>query len=217
MQQRAEAVREMNEIANDLAEWAPQVVQTFQDRWADATPEVWARLAQEDPNQYVSLKAQYDLEREQAGRLNAEAARAQEKAHRAFMAEEAQRLPELAPELVDPKNGPARRAAVAEFLLSNGIQPEALRNASAAELAIASLALDGLKFREAQTKARAKASTTPRDTPAPTRLAKPIAPAPATGIPSKARALQGFETRLSKSGSLDDAVSLLLARSTVRK
>lgn len=211
MQEKAAAVKELQEISSELQEWAPKALQMFQDRWEGATPEWWAQLAQQDPQQYWTLKAQFDAEREQAGKLQAEAARTQEAAHRAFLAEEAKRLAEVAPELVDPKMGETRRKAVAEFLVQNGIEPDALRYASAAELKIASLALDGVKWREAQAKARAKASEAPKQQPAPTRPARPIAPA-TSGIPSKGRELQGLEARLTKTGSLDAAVDLLMAR-----
>lgn len=211
MQEKAAALKELNEISAELQEWAPKALQIFQDRWQGATPEWWAQLAQQDPQQYWTLKAQFDAEREQAGKLQAEAARTQEASHRAFLAEEAKKLAEVAPELVDPKMGEARRKAVAEFLVQNGIEPDALSYASAAELKIASLALDGMKWREAQAKARAKASEAPKQQPAPTRPARPIAPA-TSGIPSKGRELQGLEARLTKTGSLDAAVDLLMAR-----
>ncbi len=216
-QERSEAIKELDAIAQELAEWAPQALKTFQDRWAGATPEAWAQLAEQDPQEYIRLKARFDIEREQASRLQAEAARAQEMSHRNFLAEESKKLAEVAPELVDPKMGEARRKAVAEFLVSNGIEPDALNYASAAELKIASLALDGVKWREAQARAKAKASEAPKPQPAPTKAARPIAPATSTGVPSKARALQGLETRLTKSGSIDDAINLLLARETVRR
>lgn len=217
MQEKAAALKELNEISAELQEWAPKALQMFQDRWQGATPDWWAQLAQQDPQQYWTLKAQFDAEREQAGKLQAEAARTQEASHRAFLAEEAKKLADLAPELVDPKLGETRRKAVAEFLVQNGIEPDALSYASAAELKIASLALDGLKWREAQAKARAKASEAPKPQAVQTRAARPIAPAPSEGVPSKARALQGLETRLTKSGSIDDAINLLLARETVRR
>jgi hypothetical protein len=219
VQKAAELGRQVQQYADQVEQYAALGADAFEARWQEnaAGPIDWAsamRSAQ-TPEEFDSIqrnKAVYDAEKAEVERARKTAAEQSNAAHSAFLAEEAKKLPELAPELVDPERGEARRKEVAEFLFNRGIDAESLRYASAAELGIASLALDGLKYREAQAKARAKAKAAPVTQPTNAKPAKAISPGAQASFPTKQRALQGLETRLTRSGSIDDATNLLLAR-----
>lgn len=211
----AELGKQVQAYASQVEELAALGASAFAERWGEDTqpPIDWsaalrgARTDQEF-DEITRQKAMYDAERTEVERASRAAAEQSKAAHAAFLAEEGEKLPTLAPELCDPKTGDARRKAVAEFLVARGIEPEALKFASAAELAIASLALDGLKYREAQKQAKVAAAA-PRKNP----TVSPAKPVRASGVgdASPQRNLQALSQRLTKSGRLDDFVALELA------
>ena len=199
-----------------LEEVATNARAVFADRWANVD---WATLARTDPAAYVINKADFDAEQAELQRVE----QAQQVAHRAaeqaqaaefqsYVQAEAAKLPEVAPELADPKEGRKRMQAVGQFLLSQGITSEALKGVSAVELGIA---WDAYQWRQAKTKTvaelakpRAPAPVAPR--PATPRPAAPTAAQPAP--PPRQRAVAIAETRLSKAGTVDNAMAVLRAR-----
>jgi hypothetical protein len=180
----------------------PAAAQTFQTRWAGID---WSRLPDEvGADQAFKLKAQFDGEREQMGRLLAERERAQTEQHRHFVATETEKLKTEAPDLADPKEGRARAAALGSFLTGEGFPATRISLMSAKEAAIA---YDAMRWRQAQAKAKVQPQST--RTPGPRNVVKPTAaPAPRS---STTRADDAMK-RLARTGRIDDAVAYLNAR-----
>jgi len=216
-QEKSELTNVVTQIAERYQQWAPQLQQiavseqqAFDAKWGDVD---WPRFAREDFENFQTYRAEYEAEKlalqdrqEQQQALEAEAQRAAELGRRRFLAEEGERLQSIAPELASSQE---RRAEVGRFLIEQGFQPGVLQDISAVELA---LAHDAMKWREAQRKTSAQAKAPPKPTPAPKAV-----PVRGAGVVSKGRELQGLETKLTKTGGLDDAVALLVARGQSRK
>jgi len=223
-QETAQLASQLQQLAQGYEAAAPLAVdrataaeQALIQRWGNVD---WVAVAREySAEEYNQFRAEFDAEREDVGYLKAEATRlfqesqhASELAYQRFIAEEAQKLPDMAPELIDPAKGAERRQSVAKHLFDNGYDPETVKHMSAFEL---TTTWKAMQWDEAQKKARAQ-TTLPRKTP-PMQAPKGISPNGATPSASPKRALQGLETRLSKERSVDAAVELLMARSSGRK
>jgi len=182
----------------------PTAINTFQHRWAEID---WQRLPDEvGADQAFKLKAQFENEREQIGRLLSEQARAEEDRHRQFVKSESENLRTEAPDLIDPKDGRARMAALSSFLVGQGFPPVRLALMSAREAAIA---YDAMRWREAQAKARAQQQSQSKPAPAPRVTVKPTAAQSPRSTTTRA---DDAMKRLAKTGRIDDAVAFLNAR-----
>ena len=198
----ASRIAQFNGVLDKLL---PQAEETFKSRWENVD---WnAVVDQYGAEQALKLRNDFEREQGQLQQLQAAKQEAMEFQRTRYVEAEEAKLPELCPDLVDPKHGSERRVALGKFLLSQGAQPEDLRNISALAT---SLAYDAMRFRQAQAKAKEQAAA-PR-TPArqPATQARPsvrptAAPARA-GSPQQARIQQ-----LSRKPSLtvDEAVELL--------
>lgn len=217
IQEKAELTNVVTQIAQRYQQFAPQMqaqaqseAEAFEARWGDVD---WQTLADQRPEDYHRFSAMYDAEKKtleqrqgQAKALAAEAERASQLARMRYLEEENAKLQQLSPQLAANAE---RRQEVAQFLFDNGFAPEVLQDMSATELWLAHHAMRSI---EADRKVQ-KAVAAPRPaTPAPKAV-----PVRGAGAPSKGRDLQGLETRLTKSGSLDDAVALLVARNAKRR
>jgi len=209
-QHRAQVTKQLTTIAEDLGDWAQEVEQAFGDRWGSITPDMWSHLAAQAPADYIRLKAEFEADTQKRELLQSKQAEAQKAANDAFTAQEFQKLPQVAPELLDDN----RRRQVALFLIDAGIPVDRISLASADELRLASLALEGLEARNAKQKAKTVTNTppAPKQMQTPKPAPRPVAPTASNSPPTKARALQGYEARLTKEKSVDAAVALLLAR-----
>jgi hypothetical protein len=214
VQKASEAGKQVQAAAQQLQEFARLGADAFEQKWQEKTqgPIDWAaalRGARDDAefDAITRNKALYDAERTEVERAKAAAAERNTEALQAFRAAEVQKLPELAPELCDPKTGLKRVEAVVEFLNTRGFG-DAIAHVSAAELSIASLALDGLKYREAQSAAQKQAAI-PRKNPV--SQAKAVPGSTGQGVASPQRTLQVASQKLTKSGSLNDLVELFNA------
>lgn len=206
-QTRAQADKEISGVqrfAEELQSFLPQAVQTFRSRWGD-NPD-WVAFAQTHGTEAMTLaKVQYDTERTLLQQTANAAKVAEETAHVAYLQAEAKTLAEIAPHLADPKDGPAKRAAVAKFLLDQKIPPTQLKGISAVELSIAH---DAMLWRESQ--AKTSLSPVPK-TPKPATQPLTRGSAPAGLSDPKAKAAAAATTRFFKTGSIDDAVARLNA------
>jgi len=195
-------------LAQQLAEFLPQAVKTFQQRWGEPD---WAQVAQEHgAEQAFVLKAQYDAEQKQLSQVAQAEQTARLEAHKAFVQTEwrqlAQIAPELAPDPADPTKGADKRQAVTKYLQGAGIPEEAIAQISAREMMLARKAM---LYDEAQ--ALAKAPKTPKPVTAIAQKAA-VRPAAAQAQPSAQRTAQAVANRFAQTRSVDDAVALLLAR-----
>lgn len=195
----AEAQAEgVDALASELAEFLPQAIGHFQSRWDGVD---WLALSEADPGEYVRLKAAHDAEHEELQRLDAARHGAEAQAHQAFVRRETAALAELAPELVDAREGGARRRELGLWLKSQGASDQDLSSLSALA---AGIAYDAMKYR------RAKAGLAPQSQgrSAPARVLRPTAPAAA----APRREVESAARRLSQTGRVEDAIALLQAR-----
>lgn len=188
----------VSDLATGLNEFLPKAVETFKGKWEGID---WARWAQEDPTAYVQGKAQFDVEQMELQQLSAAKEQAEKLAAESFVKAEFEKLPEVAPDLVDAKEGAARRKALASFLIEQGVSHEQLPNISAMEM---SLAYDAMRYRQLKA--------------APPKVA-PKAPAPAARPPARPGAASPTPNRASTAAnryaqtrSVDDAVALLMSK-----
>lgn len=208
--QKEEATKQAAEFQKRAAlldQMLPAAIQTFSDKWANVN---WATLPdQVGGEQAFKLKAQYEAERDQLAKLSAEHQKAQEEDFRKFVATEAEKLKTVAPDLVDEKQGPARKQELGKFLLGLGFPADRIQYMSADE---ASIAYDAMRWREAQAKAKTLAQA-PKPSAQPAKpTVKPTAAAPAQNSTTTKAA--NAMNRLKSSGRIDDAVAFLDARTS---
>lgn len=168
------------------------------------SPEEMQAMLDEDPGEYVRTKAKIEQRNAIIGEINrrivhleGEAARIAEETHAQAKIDGQRKLVEIRPEL-RTEAGLADRLGT--FLLSTGI-PRELIEAETNPL-LFSLALDAMRFREGQT----SAATVKAKIEAKPALVKPGASTRTTAPRSE---LAKAKSRLSKSGSLDDAAEVL--------
>jgi hypothetical protein len=186
-------------LAERIEAAAEQAETTFASRWQGMDQAAWLKLSNDDPNQYVQLKALHDAEQQAVQQARSAKDAAEQVRQEQWLAEENERLKTYAPELADPVKGSANRKAVAEYLISQGASEQDLEGISAAVTALAYKAMlydkgvSGLKSR-----------------PTPTKPAlKPTAPAGKTLTQSEA---ETAARRLGQTGDVDDAVRLMQLR-----
>jgi len=206
-QARQQVEAERAEVQNSvqyLDALLPHAMQTFQTRWAGID---WSRLPDEvGADQAFKLKAEFDNEVAQIQRLSAEQNRAESDRHRAFVASETEKLRTEVPDLVDPKEGRQRVAALGTFLVREGFSPDRLALMSAKEAAIA---YDAMRWRQAEAAAKNKVNKPAQ--PAPRATVRPTAAQSARSSTTKA---DDAMKRLARSGRIDDAVAFLNARNS---
>jgi hypothetical protein len=182
-----------------LDQLLPRAQQVFAGKWEGID---WAAWAQQDPIAAFQGKQEYEAELGQLQQLQRAQQQTQQAQYAKFLEAEAQKLPQLAPDLADPEKGETRKAELQSFLNSVGFSNDTLRFADATQL---SLAYDAMRYRQLQAKAKQAVTNTP--VPARPTL-KPAAAQPA---PSKTRETERIKNRFAQTRSVDDAVALLLA------
>lgn len=188
----------------------PVAQRVFANKWRDWNPQTQAELARTDPATYVALDAQFKAETAEMARLDAVNQQTQRVAYEQFVRDESAKLATLAPDLADPKEGPARRQALGAYLANEGVPQDQIPNLDANTIR---LAWKAMRYDEIQAKA-ATAAKVPRTPPA--RTQPPLRPAAATPAPSRQRSADSALERVSKTGSTDDAVRALQALRTRR-
>ena len=190
----------------ELDQLLPRAERVFADRWRGVD---WVAWAQADPAAAQVGRLQYEAEQGELARLNAVHQLNRTHARGRYMSAEAEKLSELAPDLADPREGPSRKAAVARFLIDNGAEPQALADLGAAAI---SIAYDAMRYRAAETALKTRP---PQAGQASARVPARAAIRPAASEPASAqtRGTQAAANRFAQSGSVDDAIALLNARS----
>lgn len=188
----------VTELSKSLAEFLPKAVETFQSRWEGVD---WAALpAQVGAEEAFRLKALFDQEQVTLRQVAVEKTKADELAHATFVKAEMERLAELAPPLVDPKDGPKLRSEVANYLMEGGIGADAIKYISASEMTVAWKAM---QWDRAQAGLKAR--------PAPQPAPKALKPSSGQATNSTTRSAEEASKRLSATGSINDAVAFLRA------
>ena len=129
-------------------------------------------LAVTNSTAYNAELARYDREKREYEKVLASKAEAEQVTFKTFIEEQRKLLPEIAPELADPKEGPQRMKDTMTYLGQRGIPAEQVRGISALE---ASIAYKAMLWDRAQ----AKAKEQPKPKPKP---AGPTAPASGQGV-----------------------------------
>lgn len=199
----AQAVTQIKAVLDQIV---PLATQAFNSEWSDWTPAAQAELAQKNPAEYVAKKAWFEAQAAEVKRLNDVNAQVQQAAYQQFVEAELAKLPEKAPDLADPKEGPARRVALSAFLVENGVPADQIPLLDANTIG---LAYDAMRWRQAQ--AKAALAVRPR-TPAAAPATPSLRPAAAQAAPSRQRSRDTAMERLSATGTIDDAVRALKAQ-----
>ncbi len=174
----------------------------------------WPAWFQTNPQ--LAAQAHAEFQQEQGvmrGLLDAKT-KADQDAEQRFLRTEAQALTDLAKsdpvvaDLMDAKEGQARRTEVAQYLVKHGVPQDRLKLISATEM---SLARKAMLYDKAQEVLKSKSST------APTQAKAPPMSAGARGPTSSAMGVAAASEKLGKSGKLADAVALLNAQDRNRK
>lgn len=190
----------VQKLAEQLASFLPEAVKVFKDKWEEVD---WEAYAAEDPTAAFQDRLKYEAQQKHLQSLAAATQEAERQAHQAFLKEESAKLPEIAPDLADPIEGPARRTEVAKFLLTQGVAPEQLQTISAVEMA---LAYDAMRYRTA------KQGLAAAPKPKPVAPKPVIAKAAAAVASSPTRPADQARNRFAQTRSIDDAVAVLLSR-----
>ena len=191
-------IQTVTQVQAVLKQILPQTAQALQSKWDGMTPDRWVAWAREDPSAYTAARAQYDAEQAQLTQLRAASQQAEGVARQAFVREQAERLKTLAPPLADPKEGPARRTALATYLADQGIERSLIPDLDARAISIA---------HKAMLWDQAQKSLAKRPAPAPGRTA--IKPAATPQARSPQREAAAAKNRFAQTGSIDDAVAWL--------
>jgi hypothetical protein len=195
---RAESdAAEASAMTDALDQLIPQAAQAFAGKWGEVDWQAWAA---EDPQAALEGRLAFEAEQAEMERLQFVQQQAEVLSHHRYVAREAERLKDLAPELADPKAGPGRRQALGRYLMGLGVSEQQLSQLSAVEAAVA---YDAMRWREAQ------AGLAKGETPA---RARTVRPSGAVAERSGPRGAKEALARLSRSGSVDDAVAYLRQR-----
>ena len=175
--------------------------QAFADRWEGVN---WEQAAEElDPKDYQRARAEFDRDQDALKKAQEARVQAETVEHAAFLKAEREKLPTVAPDLVDSEKGGERMKELKAFLNSQGIDDDAIRWASASDL---SLAYDAMRWRKSQE--RAKAQPKPKAKPK-SKTVKPVKAASTQTSQAKRAARQ--RQQFGKTRTIDDAVAFLNA------
>lgn len=212
VQQASELTKSVQEFARRSEEYAHLGADQFEQRWQEKAkgPINWAHAlnqaqTQDEFQEILRQKAVYDAEKTELEAAQKRAKEQSELARNAFLAHEWKELERIAPELADPKEGKARREKVYSYLEAAGVPREALPDLSAIEL---NIAWKAARYDEMTAKAKEQTKLPRKNPSAP--VPKPVK-ASGVGDASPQRNLQALSQKLSRSGKLDDFVSLMVA------
>ncbi len=174
-----------------------QVQETFKSRWDNVD---WQKWAVDAPAEYIQAKAQYEAEQTEMQRLNGVKQDTDTRRYQEHLRTEGAKLEKLVPELTDPEKGGERKQELFTYLGKFGMEPQQIKWARAVEL---SIGYKAMMYDRAQT-----AVNSPKPLPKP-KAVKSVSKAAAQ---SQNQSLKAANKRFNDSGSVDDAVAVLLAR-----
>jgi len=200
--------QQLGQIGASLKEWLPRAIASHQMFWGKDGFDMVANVEAYGADEAIKLEARYKAEVQELENLVEAQKMAERETLLAYQREQHTRLTEIRPEFADPKTAGPLKKELAEFLVSEGATKQQLEEIPAWGI---SLALDGMRYRKAQAEAKAKAKA-PQKPLAP--VLKPTTPPPQS---SDQKSLRALSTRLTKEGSVDAAVDLLLAEDQARR
>lgn len=155
----------------------------------------------EEKLKYDEAKAQYDQNMFQLQNVQKQRMQAQQEAHQAYLQEQAQVLTQHIPEIADPQKGEAIKNALVDTGVSYGFTAEEMQAVTDARYVRA--LNDARKYRELVAKRKSAQSKGEKARPMVKSGAKKRQD---SNVATRKKA----QTRLQKTGSIDDALSLIL-------
>jgi len=212
-QREAQAQAERNQAIQNLNNVVNQLAAAVAGEFADIkTYDDLERVATTDPdryNRYVIQQGRLQQAQRVQQQVQAQAQQAQAQQFQAWQAKEAERLPELIPDLKDPEKAPAVARQLQDYALKNGVTPQMLTTASAAQLAILHKAMSYENYQAEQAKnakAQAEALKAAQQKAA---NAPPVQkPGAQRTTSTKDDRIQSDYRRLRKDGSVESAAAL---------
>lgn len=176
----------------------------FKSRWENVD---WnATIDMYGAEQALKFKNEYEADQAAIAKAERDVAVAEQVELKNFTAREMAKLPELAPDLTDPKTGPQRMEAIAKAVREAGYTDKQIAWMDAFQVSVIN---DALKWRAANADAKAKIGL-PRTAPKPAAPAKPSVKATASparsGSPQSAR-IQTLQRK--QHLTVDEAVELM--------
>jgi len=210
-QEAAEARKQIQQQAAVLQQQQQQVAalyQQAQNGGLQAPTPPTRELFESDPIGYMEeklkydeAKAQYDQNMFQLQNVQKQRMQAQEQAHQAYLQEQAQVLTQYIPEIADPEKGEAIKNALVDTGVSYGFTAEEMQGVTDARYVRA--LNDARKYRELVAKRKSAQSKGEK--------ARPVVKAGAKKrVDSNAVTRKKAQARLQKTGSINDALSLIL-------
>ena len=210
-QEDAEARKQIQQHAAALQQQQQQVMQLHQQAQnggLQAPIPPTRELFESDPIGYMEEKlkydegkAQYDQNMYQLQNVQKQRAQAQQAAHQTYLQEQAQVLTQHIPDIADPKKGEAIKNALVDTGVSYGFTPEEMQNVTDARYVRA--LNDARKYRELVAKRKSTQSKGEK--------ARPVVKAGAKKRQDgNAVTRKKAQARLQKTGSIEDALSLIL-------
>ena len=210
-QEAAEARKQIEQQATALQQQQQQLLQLHQQAQnggLQAPTPPTRELFESDPIGYMEeklkydeAKAQYDQNMFQLQNVQKQRMQAQQEAHQAYLAEQAQVLTQYIPEISDPEKGEAIKNALVETGVSYGFTAEEMQGVTDARYVRA--LNDARKYRELVAKRKSAQSKGEKARPMVKSGAKKRQD---SSVATRKKAQQ----RLQKTGSMEDALSLIL-------
>ncbi len=210
-QEAAEARKQIEQQAAVLQQQQQQVAalyQQAQNGGLQAPTPPTRELFESDPIGYMEeklkydeAKTQYDQNMFQLQNVQKQRMQAQQEAHQTYLAEQAQVLTQHIPEIADPEKGEAIKNALVDTGVSYGFTAEEMQAVTDARYVRA--LNDARKYRELVAKRKSAQSKGEK--------ARPVVKAGAKKrVDSNAATRKKAQQRLQKTGSMEDALSLIL-------
>ena len=211
MQENAALEKQLKEQSQALAQQQQEILAMYQNAQQGGlqapTPPT-KELFDQDPIGYMEAKLQYDEAKATHDQrltelhgMQQQQAKQQQEAQQAYLAEQAQVLTQHIPELADPEKGEKLKSSLIETGVYYGWTPEEMSKVADARYVRA--LNDARKYRQLvanKQKSQAKA-----------KGVRPVVKAGAKKRPDgQAATRKKAQQRLQKSGSIDDALSLML-------
>ena len=210
-QEAAEARKQIQQQAAALQQQQQQVAalyQQAQNGGLQAPTPPTREIFESDPIGYMEeklkydeAKAQYDQNMFQLQNVQKQRMQAQQEAHQTYLAEQAQVLTQYIPEIADPEKGERIKNALVDTGVSYGFTAEEMQGVTDARYVRA--LNDARKYRELVAKRKSAQSKGEK--------ARPVVKAGAKKrVDNNAVTRKKAQARLQKTGSIDDALSLML-------
>ena len=210
-QEAAEARKQIQQQATVLQQQQQQVAalyQQAQNGGLQAPTPPTRELFESDPIGYMEeklkydeSKAQFDQNMFQLQNVQKQRMQAQQEAHQSYLAEQAQVLTQHIPEIADPQKGEAIKNALVQTGIDYGFSAEEMQNVTDARYVRA--LNDARKYRQLVAKRKS--------TQAKGEKARPVVKSGAKKrVDNNAVTRKKAQQRLQKTGSIEDALSLIL-------